>query len=435
MASTADRPTTHLTYNPADLVLEDRVHRRIYTDPVIFEQELQRIFHRTWVYVGHDSEIPTPGEYKLAYVGKQPVIVTRDEAGQIHVLFNRCRHRAAMVCTAEQGKVERLRCPYHGWTYGLNGLLVGVPYRDGYDSSFDQREWSLVPVPRLAVYRGFIFASLNPDVCSIEEHLGNAREYIDEFVNTSPEGEIVARSGGQKTCYDGNWKLQVENAVDCYHPGYTHQSFFETRKWRGEGAYVMQTGFSRSVVRDLGNGHAALDRRPDTQAEVTAKRLERLKATPAGARYFADLEARFGPERAEYYLSSVTRSDFNLAVFPNLILLNVQIRTVRPLAVDRTEVTLQPVLLKGAPEALNAIRLREHEEFYGPAGLAAPDDIEMFNRVQEGLQVEAIEWLLVARGLHREWTEGSTRVSNAEDETHQRGQYAEWRRLMLAGAG
>ena len=209
------------------LVSEDRVHGRVYLDPNIFEDEIAKIFHRGWVYVGHSGEIPEPGDYRLRKIGRAPVIMVRDDRGEMRLLLNRCRHRAATVCQIEQGNAKFFRCAYHGWTYRNNGELSAVTYQDGYGGSLRKEELGLTNVPRMGTYRGFVFGSLAPDGISLDEHLGAAKDQIDLFVDLSPQGELDVRAGVNKYSYTGNWKLQVENAIDGYHPNLVHQSTFE----------------------------------------------------------------------------------------------------------------------------------------------------------------------------------------------------------------
>ncbi len=133
---------------PSDLAKADRVHRRIYLDEDVFEQEMERIFSRTWIYVGHESEVAHPGDYKTTFLGRQPVIVSRDEAGTIHVLLNRCTHRAATVCQAASGNSNFFRCEYHGWMFRNNGELIAPTFGGGYDSAdFDIADFTLGRAP------------------------------------------------------------------------------------------------------------------------------------------------------------------------------------------------------------------------------------------------------------------------------------------------
>jgi fatty-acyl-CoA synthase len=159
-----------------ELVESDRVHGSLYTDPAIFQAELERIWYRTWVYVGHTSEVPEPGDYVLKAIGPQPVIMTRDKQGNVHLLLNRCTHRGNLVCDAERGNSSAFRCPYHGWTFSNTGQLLGYPFSAGYGGRELKAELGLARVPRVAERHGFVFGSFAEDGLTLEEHLGAAGE-------------------------------------------------------------------------------------------------------------------------------------------------------------------------------------------------------------------------------------------------------------------
>jgi phenylpropionate dioxygenase-like ring-hydroxylating dioxygenase large terminal subunit len=117
------------------LVQDDRIHASLYTDPRIFADEMERIFHGGWVFVGHDSEIAQPGDFVTRHLGTEPVIMVRGREGEVSVLVNRCKHRRTMLCPLDRGSVGTFTCPYHGWTYDLNGALLGVPYPGAYTTN------------------------------------------------------------------------------------------------------------------------------------------------------------------------------------------------------------------------------------------------------------------------------------------------------------
>ncbi|HJU28955.1 MAG TPA: aromatic ring-hydroxylating dioxygenase subunit alpha, partial [Candidatus Binataceae bacterium] len=213
---------SHLEYG--QLVLNDRISGRVYYDADVFRDEIEKIWNREWIYVAHESEVPEPGDYVTRRIGLQPVIVSRDEDGGVHLFLNRCTHRGNTVCQNDRGNSHAFRCAYHGWTFNNGGALVGVPYAGGYDKSFHKEDFPLARVPRVGSYRGLIFASLSPDGPSLEEHLGPAKRLIDQFVNLSPAGEIEMRSGVLKHSYRGNWKMALENSVDGYHPNILHHA-------------------------------------------------------------------------------------------------------------------------------------------------------------------------------------------------------------------
>src|SRR5262249_19513183 len=157
------------------------------------------------------------------------VIVARDSAGSINVFVNRCRHRGAVLCREARGNARHFNCPYHGWVYTNDGKLTAVTHRDevgGYSKDFDQPE-GLFKLPKVDVYRGFVFASFNPDVQPLLQHLGYARVLLDRRLNLSPVGEIVLRSDPFVGRYKGNWKFQAENIVDDYHFLFVHNAFVE----------------------------------------------------------------------------------------------------------------------------------------------------------------------------------------------------------------
>jgi phenylpropionate dioxygenase-like ring-hydroxylating dioxygenase large terminal subunit len=416
----------------SDLVKEDRIHGRVYTDPEIFAEEFDKIFHRGWVYVGHDSEIPNPGDFRLKWIGGQSVIMVRNEEGNVQLFMNRCSHRANAVCQVERGNTAKFRCAYHGWTFRTNGELLGVTYKDRYDESFRKEDFGLRKVPRMDVYRGFVFGSLSPVGTTLDEHLGApAKEQIDLFVDLSPAGELDVTTGVHKYGYRANWKFQIENSMDGYHPNFVHQTFFDNIK-RRSGANITGVFASNSLAqtRDLGNGHALLDYRAYNKANGAGLRVA-LPTTPSGTAYHEAMIARYGKERTEEILNS---GGTHMLVFPNLVLIGVHIRVIRPVKINETEVFLYPARLKDAPEDINVSRLRGHESFYGPAGGGATDDLEMFERNQMGLSAQVDPWLYLGRGLHREYEDvDGTLVGQVTDEVTQRAIWKQWKKVMMQG--
>jgi phenylpropionate dioxygenase-like ring-hydroxylating dioxygenase large terminal subunit len=413
----------------AHLVRDTAVHRSVYLDPDIFAYELERIFGSTWVYVAHESELPETGDFKRATIGLNPIIVVRGADAQVHVVFNRCAHRGVTVCQAQAGHTSFFRCAYHGWTYDLSGNLTGAPFPKAYDDSFDRTLFGLRPVPRVESYRGFVFACLDANVCGLREWLAGAAEYIDAFTDSSPTGSIVARSGSQRYWYKGNWKLQVEGSVDGYHPYVLHKTFFDMQTRRsGQRSDMYSREDTASFVAGLGNGHAVVDSRPEFAKSNVF--LERMRMSPGGPELIADLERQYGADQARELVGRVGGNGFNIVIFPNLVLIQAQIRVIQPIAVDRTEVQIWPVTLDGVPARLNQMRLRAHELFFGPAGFGSPDDLEAFNRTQAGLAASPVEWMDFSRGTARERRDGERVTGEVTDETHQRDIYRTWLRLM-----
>lgn len=422
MTSTASAPTvpTHPWVEPT------RVHRNVYLDEKLFEEEMRRIYHKTWIYVAHESEVANAGDYKTTFIGRQPVIVSRDEDGEIHVLMNRCTHRAATVCQAAAGNSAFFRCEYHGWTFRNDGELVAPTFSSGYDpADFDAAAFALGRAPRVDSYRGLVFASLAPDGESLREHLGRATEFIDLTFDLAPAGTVRLGAGCHKYSYQGNWKLQSENGVDGYHPNFVHRAFLESSHF-GKGIFGPN---STGRAGSLGRGHGILDIRVPMRPVLQTMILD----TPQGQRLLEQLTERLGDrDRASEVILAGGTQGFNLLIFPNLQIIGAQIRVIHPRTVTYSEVELYPYLHDGASDEANTARLRLHEAFYGPSGGGGPDDVEMFDRVGVGLAAEGVEWLPFLRGLRREELDGEARWGHVTDEQPQRGFYQRWLDLMGA---
>ena len=201
------------------LVTETKLHRRIYTDPTVFRTELERIWYRSWLLVGHESEVARPGDFKTTYMGRKPVILCRDDDGALRVFMNTCRHRGAMLCREKSGNKKVFQCLYHAWAYKLDGRLSSLPGIEGYGGGFRKEDHGLYQVPRLETYRGVVFANLDANARPLVEHLGGATRFLDLALGDA-ETEVI---GVHEYEYRGNWKLHLENTIDGYHPRYLHR--------------------------------------------------------------------------------------------------------------------------------------------------------------------------------------------------------------------
>ena len=410
-----------MTSNYAELVREDRVHTSLYTDPAIFEAEIERIFNTTWVWVAHDSELPNKNDWITTFVGRQPVIVNRDKSGVVRVMLNRCRHRGATICEAKKGNAPGFVCPYHAWTYGTDGSLKGLPMPKGY-KDFDKSDYTLVNL-RVESYRGLIFATFNEDAPPLEEFLGRARPWIDLFLKQGG-GYPVKVMGEHKFTFPGNWKIQLENTTDAYHFPIVHKSFLSSLD--GDTSELFSFMDAGGYVEDLGNGHSVMVMIPELID------LDKNLDEPIPER-FAELAEELREEHSEdevrRIVRAVTGSGFNVNLFPNLACSMAFFRVLRPLSVDETEIRHIAIGMDGGPAAANRARLRLHEHFQGPMGFGTPDDAEAWERVQRGSQAgEDAVWIMLNRGEDK--TE-----SNAGDvtaETGMRAAYQMWKRMMTA---
>ena len=132
--------TTAIDDELSRLVAPGRVHRKLYTDPAIFELEMERIFDAAWIYIGHESQVKNPGDYFATQMGRKPVVLVRDADGTVRVIRNQCAHRGALVVATDKGNAPEFTCCYHGWTYHLDGRLKAVPLNHGYPQGFDPKD-------------------------------------------------------------------------------------------------------------------------------------------------------------------------------------------------------------------------------------------------------------------------------------------------------
>ncbi|WP_193427378.1 Rieske 2Fe-2S domain-containing protein [Pseudonocardia sp. EC080619-01] len=408
-----------------ELIQPRRVHGSLYTSPEIFADELQQIWYRTWVYVGHVSEIAEPNDYVRKSIGPQDVIMTRTADGEVHLLLNRCAHRGNLVCEADAGNSSSFRCPYHGWTYRNNGDMLGYPFHQGYGGR-NKLELGLGRVPRVGVYQGFVFGSFAEDGPTLEQHLGEAKGEIDRLVRLAPEGEIELSAGFLKHRARANWKLLAENETDGYHPQFVHASIFSVAE-SGIGALYGEK--STAVTRALGNGHSENDLRPE---------FRRL-GVPLGwfgtteekvPNYVKAMRDRHGDSGAEEVLIEGAP---HVMIFPNLFIAEIQLFAIQPLAADLTVQHVTAVQFKSAPE-MNKRMLQQCVGSVGPAGMLLADDTEMYERNQAGVAELRPEWLDVRRGVDREEIdERGLTIGGATDETGMRGFWSHYKHLMTEG--
>lgn len=421
------------------LVEEGRIHADAYTQQAVFDAEMTRLFRRMWIYLAHESEIEERGDYVTRMIGIEPVIVTRSQDDEVHALSNRCIHRGATVCQANRGTSNVFRCQYHGWTYGSDGSVLGVPFPKGYGAELEGIKARSLNRVETSIYRGFVFGRMEPGPETLIEHLGEAREYIDGFVDAAPTKRVKIHPHPTRYRYQGNWKFSPENGNDGYHPTFVHGGF--------QKAMERRTGVERNPFQrdegggpkiDLGNGHGvsslAEARHKHNRAEAANDSYyDRAVHSPGGAALVQHLEETLGKERAIQLLEP--SNAYNLCIFPNLLLIQSQIRVVQPVAPDLTYVAAYASEWPDEPEEINQLRMRLQEGFWGPAGMGVPDDIEMFERVQRGLAAHSPEWLIIRRGLEREEQEGARIRGVGSDETTLRAFHNEWRRRMALFAG
>lgn len=406
------------------LIRQEYVHGSLYTDEAIFREELEKIWYRTWVYVGHVSEIPNPNDYVLKTIGLEEVIMTRDRDGQVHLLHNRCPHRGNRVCVKHQGNARSFTCAYHGWNFGNDGQLKGYPYPSGFQED-KRKELGLGTVARMSIYNGFVFGSLAAQGPTLEEHLGPAKDTLDNVCMNSPEGEIMLNSGFLQHKVKANWKLLVENETDGYHPQVTHASIFDVAE-SGIGALYNES--ASSVTRSFGNGHSELDLRPEFRKFNEPMRWFGTAADRL-PEYVSKMKAKYGEDKAHEIMVDGVR---HVMIFPNLFIAEIQLFVLQPLSVNETVQHVTALQFKGAPD-LNRRMRQQTMGSVGPAGFLLADDAEMYERTQMGVQQRNPEWLYLGRGSHRERTEADgCVVGNVTDDMPSRHLWKHYKSLMEA---
>jgi 3-phenylpropionate/trans-cinnamate dioxygenase alpha subunit len=301
------------------------IDRRIFSDPDIFEMEMEQIFARAWLFAAHDSQIPNPGDYVLNYFGTDRVIVVRDNDGQPQVLVNSCRHRGNAVCRADEGHASSFMCTYHGWTYDLKGALVGVPgFKEVYHEELDRENWGLIKAAQVDSYGGIIFATMDPAAPPLMEYLGDVGKLTIDYFNLAEHKRCI---GNSKWSIPANWKFAADNIWDWYHVIFTHNSAgMAANAIRGTGNYAIRWSPLRRV-----NGKVE-------QREVVA--LGRYGHAIGGAGYIPSdpilISQASAEERAALGPVGAKMDGFG-GIFPNLWISPNSIEWRIPVSPTRTE--------------------------------------------------------------------------------------------------
>ena len=229
------------------------VDRSIFIDPDIYQQEMQQIFARCWLFLCHESQIPNPGDFFSTYMGEDPILVTRQQDGKIGAFLNVCRHRGNRVCRADSGNASAFVCAYHGWTYGNDGKLIAVPsLKEAYYDELDTSKWGLMPVAQVDSYKGLVFGTFDPSAPSLRDYLGETAWYLDAFFDRR-EGGTEAIPGVHKWEVPANWKLAADNFCgDSYHVAWTHLSAMQIGMSQTTHAGRVNTG-GRVIIPADGN--------------------------------------------------------------------------------------------------------------------------------------------------------------------------------------
>lgn len=363
-----------------------RVNREAYRSEDVFARERDNIWMQSWLYLGHETEIANPNDFKARTLGGRPLIFVRDSEGVVRAFLNSCPHRGTVLCREGEGSNKLFQCFYHAWTFRNNGDVASIPDEGAYEASPDFRElMKLRTVPRLEIHEGYVFVSFNPDVPPLLEYLGDAADYMT-MIEQQHVGGMTTLPGVQRYSVRGNWKLTVENAMDGYHFSPTHNTFV---------GYLRESGFAVTdddqYAYNLGNGHSmlVLTGHGGRISMIWEPRFGEDEKVRTEA-HRAELVARLGEKRAHY----IADESHILFVFPNLLLFDIEglsIRQLEPVSAAQTDVRAWQLVPRNEEPAARALRMKTVVSFVGPGGLATPDDIEAYEAVQRGIQATAAD--------------------------------------------
>jgi anthranilate 1,2-dioxygenase large subunit len=369
-----------------------RVPYGVFTDREWYVREQATVFRgETWSFVALEAEIPKPGDYKSTFVGDTPVIVTRDNEGNINVLQNRCAHRGALVCRERRGNARRLECVYHQWNYDLRGRLRGVPFRAGIngnggmpaDFNLDAHGLQSLRVARL---HGLVFASFSSTVAPLEDSLG---PMVVGAIARLFNREIVV-TGDQRQFIHGNWKLYAENTRDPYHASLLHlfHNTFGLYRSSQTGACKMDAGHRHTLLYAMAGTSS-------TEADKAAYQDSRSLNT---AFKLADPSVLAGRKEFDDGITLVI-----LSVFPNLVVQQIAntlaVRQIVPYSVESFELVWTHFGYADDDDAMQEIRLKQ-TNLIGPAGYVAMEDGEAVEIVQRAItrDADAHSWIAMGGG-------------------------------------
>ncbi len=420
------------------LVQDERVHRDLYLSQALFELEQERFFARTWQYVGHASEVPDAGDFKTLDIAGRKLLMVRHGDGQVRVLYNRCAHKGSQLVSDEYGNTGKFfRCPYHAWSYKLDGAPLGLPLKAGYEGTglaASESSHGLSSVAGLAVYRDFVFVRLVSDGPGFEEYFGDILKAIDNMVDRSPQGRLTVAGGVLRNVVQCNWKMYLENINDTVHPMSTHESATQAAHelWnpQPEGTpkpmameQILPFGsgydfFDRMGGRIYANGHSILG----TNFSIHSSYAQLPE-------YEQALRTALGEERANEVLQ---RSPQNAVLFPSLSVKGSPqaIRVIRPLAADKTLIEAWSFKAEGAPDLLLERSMSYNRLVFSPMSIVAHDDVHLFESMQKGLRGGPNEWVSLHRGYSADETRNGTQDTNGTNELLIRNQFRAWARWM-----
>ena len=426
---------TNLDNQNLDKLIElKRVHKQVYTDPAVFDLEMDRIWGHAWLFVGHESQVPNSGNFITLELAGRPLIMVRDTDSTIHVLHNRCSHKGARLAVKPCGENSKFICPYHGWTYKLNGQLVGIPHQAGYKGTgFEKNDYHIRQI-RSQTYRGFVFANLNNDSIDLVTWLGGAASTIDNLCDRAPEGEVKVAGGVLKFDHACNWKLFIENLNDTMHPMIVHRSVVDAANdymrslpkdspFRAEAEIIPPFGASYHEFEET--GITGFDYGHHLDGGETSIH-SRYSVDPE---YYTAMVNSYGKQRTQQILGY---NSHNTLYYPSVTFKSAiqNIRIVRPVAVDRTIIETWSFYLKGAPASMLRKTLLYSRLINSNGSMVGADDLAVYLRVQQGLISEGSDWVEFHRNYGTDQLLQDRIVNVGTSDLDMRTQFRAWQHYM-----
>lgn len=355
-------------YNSLMDLEEGWISRKIFYDQEIYDAEMRQIFARSWLFVAHESQIPSPGDFITTYMGEDGVIVARQKDMSVAVFLNSCPHRGNKVCFADAGNARRFICNYHGWAFDTNGDLMGMNEERCYDpGDINKAEWGLKKVEKIGTHKGLIFATFDSTAPSLDDFLGDFRWYLDCMLDND-EGGAELIGGTMKFVIPTNWKIGVENFIgDAYHAGWTHDSGSKAMT----GGMVFPESDLPNTYHASANGHGH-EFGLEGVGDIVV--LGRQKVTD----YFMSvlkprMEKRLGKLRSQIFGSVASASIFpNVSYLPGIS----TFRTWLPKGPTQTELRTWVIVNKNMPDEIKDEITRGVMQTFGPSGVFEMDDGE-----------------------------------------------------------
>jgi salicylate 5-hydroxylase large subunit len=407
-----------------DSELTHRIPFSVYTGEGLHQKELDRFFYQGhWCYVGLQAEVPNPGDFKRTKIGERSVIMVRAKDGAIHVVENICAHRGMAFCRERHGNVSEFVCPYHQWSYALDGQLQGVPFRRGVRAEgkvqggmpvdFDPQDHGLRRL-QVATRGGVVFASFDPHVESLEDFMGpTILRYFDRLF----DGRELKILGYNRQRIPGNWKLMQENIKDPYHPGLLHTWFVTFGLWRADN--------KAQLCMDAHHRHAAMisTRGSAEPANTSSAQVTQVSSFKAGMQLHDPSFLDIVPETWWGGPTAVMTTLFPSVIFQQQVN-SVSTRHIQPDGHGAFDFVWTHFGFADDDEVMHQRRLRQ-ANLFGPAGFVSADDGEVIEFSQQAFE---------SFPSHRTLAElGGRDVADADHmvtETLIRGMYAYWRRVM-----